>query len=54
MTILDLPPMPGDAAPVILPGLIRALGLTDYEQSIESGLTESFEDYCERISKAEA
>ena len=28
MTILDLPSMPGDAAPVILPGLLSGLGIT--------------------------
>lgn len=28
MTILDLPSMPGDASPVILPGLLSGLGIT--------------------------
>ncbi|MDH6448262.1 hypothetical protein M2155_000670 [Streptomyces sp. SAI-119] len=28
MTILDLPSMPGDAPPVILPGLLTGLGIT--------------------------
>ncbi|WP_432139736.1 hypothetical protein [Streptomyces sp. bgisy154] len=28
MTTLDLPPMPGDADPVIMPGLLTGLGIT--------------------------
>jgi len=28
MTLLDLPSMPGDAPPVILPGLLSGLGIT--------------------------
>ncbi|MFJ4932372.1 hypothetical protein ACIP8U_00675 [Streptomyces pseudovenezuelae] len=28
MTILNLPPMPADANPVIVPGLLSALGIT--------------------------
>jgi hypothetical protein len=28
MTLLDLPPMPADADPVIVPGLLSALGIT--------------------------
>jgi hypothetical protein len=60
VTILDLPPTAEDAAPVILPGLLTALGITqrtadpDFQASIDSKLTESYEDYCDRISKAEA
>ncbi|GAA4823796.1 hypothetical protein [Streptomyces ziwulingensis] len=60
MTILDLPPMPADADPVILPGLLSGLGLAprtvdpDFQASIDSGLTETFEDFCQRISKAAA
>ena len=59
MTILDLPPMPGDAAPVILPGLLTGLGITrrpdpDFQASIDGGFTESFEAYCDRISQKEA
>jgi hypothetical protein len=49
MSILDLPPMPGDAPPVILPGLLSGLGITtrpvpawitdpDLIASIEAGL----------------
>ncbi|MFF2383672.1 hypothetical protein [Streptomyces sp. NPDC058108] len=49
--LAELPPMPATATPVILPGLLGGLGLTDYQQSIDSGLTESFEDFCKRISK---
>jgi hypothetical protein len=57
VTTLDLPPMPADAAPVIVPGLLRALGIAqrtpdpDFQKSIDGGFTESFEDYCTRISK---
>ncbi len=59
MTILDLPPMPDTADPVILPGLLTALGIKkrtdpDFQASIDGGFTESFEAYCERISKADA
>jgi hypothetical protein len=56
--LADLPPMPDTSPPVLTPGLLRALGITpqpktDYQQSIDSKLTESFEDYCERISTKE-
>lgn len=57
MSILHLPPMPDTADPVIVPGLLAALGLTrrpvdpDYQASLDGGFTESFEDYCTRISK---
>jgi len=60
MTILDLPPMPADAAPVIVPGLLAALGITrrqpdpDFTASVDGGFTESYEAYCDRISKEEA
>ena len=55
--ILDLPPMPTDAEPVKVPGLLNWLGREpgpvdpDFKASIDSGLTESFEDYCTRISQ---
>lgn len=41
------------AAPgvVVVPGLLNWLGRSDYQQSIDSGLTESFQDYCNRISE---
>lgn len=42
-----------DAGFLIVPGINRWLGKTDFEQSIESGLTETFEDYCARISKGD-
>ncbi|MFJ6729452.1 hypothetical protein ACIQPQ_31570 [Streptomyces sp. NPDC091281] len=56
MSILDLPPMPDDADPILAPGLLRALGVTrpadpDFQASIDGGFTESFEDFCNRISK---
>lgn len=42
-----------DAGFLIVPGINRWLGKSDYQQSIESGLTETFEDYCARISEGE-
>jgi hypothetical protein len=55
MTTLNLPPMRGDADPVIIPGLRAALGLDrdvdpDFKASIDGGFTESFEDFCRRIT----
>lgn len=59
-TVLDeLPSMPDTAPPVLVPGLLRALGVTsrdsanDFQQSLIEG-TETYEQYCERISKREA
>jgi len=59
VSILDLPPMPDTAEPVIVRGLLTALGVTrrtdpDFQASIDGGFTESFEAYCDRISKADA
>ncbi|MFE0794688.1 hypothetical protein [Streptomyces mutabilis] len=54
MTTLHLPPMPGDADPVIIPGLRKALDLDvdpDFQASIDGGFTESFEDFCRRIKE---
>lgn len=54
MTTLHLPPMPGDADPVIIPGLRKALHLNvdpDFKASIDGGFTESFEDFCRRITE---
>lgn len=56
MSILHLPPMPEDAPPVIVPGLLGWLGLDrtpdpDFQASVDGGFTESFEAFCERISK---
>ena len=56
MTILDLPPMPGDAPPVILPGLLAGLGITPRKvpawisdpnliASIEAGLIDIDDDF---------
>lgn len=46
-----------DVQAVIGAGLIRALGLTgpdpDYIESIETGLTESFPAYCNRLDELE-
>ncbi|MGV9588192.1 hypothetical protein [Streptomyces tendae] len=53
MTTLHLPPMPGDADPVIIPGLRKALDLDidpDFKASVDGGFTESFEDFCRRIT----
>lgn len=53
MTTLHLPPMPGDADPVIIPGLRKALHLDvdpDFKASIDGGFTETFEDFCRRIT----
>ncbi|WP_322500851.1 hypothetical protein TR631_12655 [Streptomyces rochei] len=53
-TDLNLPPMPGDADPVIIPGLRKALGIDtdpDFQASIDGGFTETFEDFCRRITK---
>ncbi|QCX81167.1 hypothetical protein C9F11_37920 [Streptomyces sp. YIM 121038] len=52
--LADLPSMPAGADPVLLPRLLRGLGLTDYQRSINDGLVESFEEYCSRISAKEA
>jgi hypothetical protein len=59
VTTLHLPPMPEDAPPVIVPGLLAALDLVrrpvdpDFQASIDGRFTESFEDFCERISRTE-
>lgn len=45
-------------AVVAIPGLLRWLGRdtsqpeSDFRASLDGGFTESFEDYCTRISKA--
>ncbi|WP_199546652.1 hypothetical protein [Streptomyces sp. N35] len=49
-----LPAMATFERPLILPGLLSGLGLTDYEQSLTDGFTESFEDFCARLSRQEA
>ncbi|MGW1949940.1 hypothetical protein ACWCRC_37245 [Streptomyces sp. NPDC001940] len=43
-----------DAGFLIVPGISNWLGKSDFQESLDSGLTESFEDYCARISKQEA
>ena len=56
-TLADLPDATPDVQAVIGAGLIRALGLTgpdpDYIESIETGLTESYADYCTRMQASE-
>lgn len=39
---------------LIVPGLNAWLGKSDFQQSIDEGFTESYEDFCTRISKEEA
>ncbi|MGW6531390.1 hypothetical protein [Streptomyces venezuelae] len=61
-TVLDsLPTLPDTAPPVILPGLLSAVGIrpstytqTGYQQSLTDGFTETYEEYCERVSSKEA
>jgi hypothetical protein len=38
---------------LVVPGIAGWLGKSDFEQSMESGLTESFEDFCARVSREE-
>jgi hypothetical protein len=38
---------------VVVPGIAGWLGRANYERSINDGLTESFEEFCERISQKE-
>jgi hypothetical protein len=61
-TVLDdLPPMPATAPPVVLPGLLTGIGVrpstyaqSDFQQSLDDGFTETYEEYCARITKKEA
>lgn len=56
--LADLPDMAATADPILLPGLLRGLGLTerapesDFEQSLRLGLTEGFAAYDARITEA--
>ncbi|WP_333743556.1 hypothetical protein [Streptomyces ardesiacus] len=57
MTTLHLPPMPGDADPVIIPGLTKALGLPrkvdpDYRKSVDDGLYEDYAAFDARLTAA--
>ncbi|MFD7465058.1 DUF4094 domain-containing protein [Streptomyces tendae] len=57
MTTLNLPPMPGDADPVIIPGLRKALGLPrkvdpDYQKSVDDGLYEDYAAFDARLTAA--
>jgi hypothetical protein len=36
---------------LVVPGIAGWLGKTNFQRSIDDGLTESFEDFCTRISK---
>jgi len=54
--ILDLPPMPEDAAPVIIPGLRKWLDRPidpDFQASIDGEFTESFDAFDNRMSRKE-
>lgn len=56
--LMDLPPMPDTAPPVLAPGLLQSLGITprtqtDFQQSLYDGFTETYEDFCQRISKGD-
>jgi hypothetical protein len=57
VSILSLPPMPEDDPPIVVPGLLSGLGITrrtvdpDFQASVDGGFTESFEDFCQRISQ---
>lgn len=42
-----------DAPRLIVPGIASWVGKSDYQQLIDDGHTESFEDFCDRISKTE-
>jgi hypothetical protein len=48
MTTLDLPPMPAEL------GITRRQPDPDFTASVDGGFTETFEAYCDRISKQEA
>lgn len=56
--LMDLPPMPDTAPPVLTPGLLWVLGVTprataDYQQAI-ADFSETYEDFCNRISEGAA
>ncbi|MDF2707043.1 MAG: hypothetical protein K0R62_2695 [Nonomuraea muscovyensis] len=58
MSILHLPPMPEDAPPVKVPGLLGWLGVDrtpdpDFQASVDAGYVETLEAFCERISRTE-
>ncbi|MYS69429.1 hypothetical protein GTY88_03140 [Streptomyces sp. SID5926] len=57
MTTLHLPPMPGDADPVIIPGLRAALGIDrdvdpDFKASIDGGFYEDYAAFDARLTAA--
>jgi hypothetical protein len=39
---------------VVVPGIAGWLGRDNYQASLDAGLTESFEEFCERISQKSA
>ncbi|MFD5221454.1 hypothetical protein ACFWMH_27815 [Streptomyces tendae] len=55
MTTLNLPPMRGDADPVIIPGLRKALDLDvdpDFRASIDGGFYEDYAAFDARLTAA--
>ncbi|MFF0588510.1 DUF4094 domain-containing protein [Streptomyces sp. NPDC003781] len=55
MTTLNLPPMPGDADPVIIPGLRKALHLDvdpDFKASVDGGFYEDYAAFDARLTTA--
>lgn len=54
--LMDLPPMPESATPVLTPGLLHSLGIApraggDFQQPFFAGFLETHEDFCQRISE---
>jgi hypothetical protein len=47
-TIADLAALPPS---VVVPGIADWLGRANYERSLDAGLTETFEEFCDRISQ---
>lgn len=45
-----LPTLTGDARREASRQLLCAVGLRDFEDSITSGLTETYEEFCERLT----
>ncbi|MEU9218813.1 hypothetical protein AB0D47_19955 [Streptomyces sp. NPDC048376] len=55
MTTLNLPPMRGDADPVIIPGLRKALDLDvdpDFRASVDGGFYEDYAAFDARLTAA--
>jgi hypothetical protein len=50
-TAVDLAALPPS---VVVPGIAGWLGRANYQASLDAGLLESFEEFCDRISKKPA